>query len=79
MYSTTIRHMTATAGLCSPPALPPPRAGVADHGAPIEGWPDMHASTAIALAEAQKAQALRSADALAGSSPARGLQNRRRP
>jgi hypothetical protein len=63
MYTTTIRRMTATALVVLAAGAPAASARVADQGMPPGGWPDMHASTAIASAEAQKAQDLRSADA----------------
>lgn len=63
MYTTTIKRMTATALVVLAAGAPAASAGVADLRVPPEGWPDMHASTAMAAAEARKAQDLRSADA----------------
>jgi len=63
MYTTTIKRMTATALVVLAAGAPAAWAGVPDRGMPPEGWPDMHASTAIASADARKGQDLRSADA----------------
>ena len=67
MHSKTINRMTATtlaavalAGTIGAPAV---SARMPADRVPAGGWPDMHASTAQALADSRKRQDLRSADA----------------
>jgi hypothetical protein len=65
MYSTTIKRTTATAlaaaALAAAAVAPDASARIPDR-VPPGGWPDMHASVAIAAAEAREKQDLRSPD-----------------
>jgi hypothetical protein len=65
MYTTTIRRMTATALVVLAAGAPAASARIPDQVMPPEGWPDMHASTATALAQGREKPAtdLRSPDA----------------